>query len=199
MKTLFISVEKLREEYFLLPLFTIKFYSMEGDQSVKIKVLKASSKKNYGKKRKFHGNRFTSRKKIVLEREGDTTTTTTTTGSNPIDNPSTDDNARTNEPAAMPSVSARKVKQFHAREHTGNHQAEPVEGYRLVDMTILGNVFKSLSCPECFSDNLFFEERLKKKSGFSSFLSVSCKNCPFSRNFTTSKRCAPERGFDVNR
>jgi len=97
-----------------------------------------------------------------------------TPGSSPIiDNPSTD-NARTNEPAAMPSVSARKLKQFHVREHTGNYQAEPVEGYRLVDMTILGNVFKSLSCPECFSDNLFFEERSKKKSGFSSFLSVSC-------------------------
>ena len=49
------------------------------------------------------------------------------------------------------------------------------------------------------SSDLFLTEKFDKRKGFSSFFSVTCKNCEYSQDFETSKQCGLKNGRDINR
>ena len=58
---------------------------------------------------------------------------------------------------------------------------EEITGYRLLDISILNNVFNSLACPERLESGTF------NLQGFVRYLILKCSNCLFSRPFYSSK------------
>ena len=57
---------------------------------------------------------------------------------------------------------------------------EEITSYRLLDMSILNNVFNSLACPERSESGTF------NLQGFVRYLILKCSNCLFSRHFDCS-------------
>ena len=66
-------------------------------------------------------------------------------------------------------------------------QSNALEGFRLIDMSILHNLLGLLCCPECLEHSLVIEEDITKRKMLSSFLTVTCSSCPFSWSGHTCK------------
>ena len=81
-----------------------------------------------------------------------------------------------------------------------------VSGYRLIDMSILSNVFQILCCPECHGTNcLLLNEVNEKKKGLARYVQLSCSICLYSYSFYTPKQVNPpkqnkggQKLYDVN-
>ena len=78
-------------------------------------------------------------------------------------------------------------------------------GYRLINMEMLANLFSPLTCPNCHeSDCLQMEEDADKKKGLGTFISIKCCYCDYQNDTYTSKSVAlmeKSKGmktFDVN-
>ena len=57
-------------------------------------------------------------------------------------------------------------------------QQQQVQGFRLMDMTILEDVLSLVSCPECFQiGTLYIEEDHSLKKGLASLIKVACNEC----------------------
>ena len=99
---------------------------------------KSRSKKNYSKKRKYHGKKsqpvpdketvVADRETIVTEQADVTTLSTNTASSSKI----IDIDVATDAPSSSTTTSTTLIS-----------------GYRIVDVSILANVFLSLGCPGC--------------------------------------------------
>ena len=66
-----------------------------------------------------------------------------------------------------------------------------IDGFRLVDMSILSIVFKVLSCPGCKATNCITLSE-SGKQGLSSTLILKCDFCLYEYSFSTSKKCRPQ-------
>ena len=78
-------------------------------------------------------------------------------------------------------VSVRKV------ETIRKHSAGDIQGYRLLDITILKNILMGLSCPECFEvGSLSLEEDYDRKNGLTSLLIITCE-CGYEKEAYTSR------------
>lgn len=73
---------------------------------------------------------------------------------------------------------------------------ESGEGFRLVDLQILAEIFAMLCCPECHSSPLYLKDDLAKKNGCASSIKLSCNECRWYKEFFTSRRIGG--AFDVN-
>lgn len=96
------------------------------------------------------------------------------------------------------TVSEQKLKYVKKQK-----KIEPVEGYRIVDLSVLQLMIQCVACPNCYSISLYIEEDDSKKKGLSSFLSINCMECDFSTSTFTSKLTEegnkPGRSsFDIN-
>ena len=78
-----------------------------------------------------------------------------------------------------------------------------VEGFRLLDMVILNGFITTLTCPDCLECTITVNENFTKKKGLSSFLSIECSNCQFSKGSYSSQTLTndKEKGmkpFEIN-
>ena len=65
-----------------------------------------------------------------------------------------------------------------------------IVGFRLIDISILSNVFKVLSCPGCKgTDCINLSE--SGKQGLASTLQLQCEFCLYKYSFATSRKCRP--------
>ena len=78
-------------------------------------------------------------------------------------------------------------------------------GYRLINMEMLANLFSPLTCQNCHeSDCLQMEEDADKKKGLATFISIKCCYCDYQNDTYTSKSVAVMeksngmKTFDVN-
>ena len=66
------------------------------------------------------------------------------------------------------------------------HSAGDIQGYRLLDITILKDILMGLSCPECFEvGSLSLEEAYDRKNGLASQLIITCE-CGYEKEAYTS-------------
>ena len=66
------------------------------------------------------------------------------------------------------------------------HSAGDIQGYRLLDVTILKDILMGLSCPECFEvGSLSPEEDYDRKNGLASLLIITCE-CGYKKEAYTS-------------
>lgn len=177
---------------------------------IKKAKLKAGTRKKYSYKRRFYGNRYTKEKQcspaIVSDNEtlahaDDNDVPRTSQVSEPTESTAVEDKSGElyNKDIPMNSISFSKVESISFEESINNDYHDGISGYRLVEMSILSNIFKSFACPECYHCELVLQEQKSKKKGFSSYLSVVCSNCNYSRHFNTSKTAGVNGGYDINR
>ena len=81
------------------------------------------------------------------------------------------------------------------------HSAGDIQGYRLLDITILKDIFMGLSCPECFEvGSLSLEEDYDRKNGLASLLIITCE-CGYEKeayaSHTVNKRVGDENRNDA--
>jgi len=95
------------------------------------------------------------------------------------------------------NISASESKLSNVTFDNTENTEEGISGYRLIDISVLNEVFGEVACPECFEKKLSLEEDTSYKKGFASNLFLNCYICGYKRTFNTSRKCA--KGFDVNR
>ena len=140
---------------------------------------KESSKKKYRRKRKFCGNQWT---KKQVNTEVNSTPNKTKTGESVV-----------SEADISVTRSAKKVTNIVATEAKG------FEGYRLIDVSVLGEMVDLFSCPECQNNGLEIHENTLKRKGLSSYIELSCTNCTFKYSTYTSKGLSGnEQAMEVN-
>ena len=102
-----------------------------------------------------------------------------------------------------PPVSLKKVK--HIKKIPIKELNASCQGYRLIDLCILQDVFAGLNCPECVEQGtLFIDEVHEKQKGLASNLVLLCGECDYKNDFYTSKtveKCSAKQGvnpFEIN-
>ena len=132
------------------------------------------------KKRKFCGNQFT---------KEDECTEMETSTSESAANIST---ASSRKLSTSPRVGSKRK-----RDCSMNHNDQYVEGFRFIDMVILGGVVSLLKCPTCECLSLILMEGSSKRHGCASELRILCEGCGWLNTFFTSKK--QRKSFEVNR
>lgn len=67
-------------------------------------------------------------------------------------------------------------------------EEDDVNGYRLLDMSLLGTFVSTVSCPYCKAVGLILEEDTTMRKGLCSFLMAVCKSCGNTIGFYTSQK-----------
>ena len=155
---------------------------------------KAKSKRVYAKKRKYHGGR---KKSTESENVGDrvnenvpetSTETTKTASSSKIVDIEVD-----NSPAITSATKA-----------STSSSADTPSGYRMIDVSILANIFHLVCCPGCKDDkSLRLSDINSEKKGLARLMQIKCSSCLYTKTFFTSKQIgASKKGgrnpFDIN-
>ena len=142
----------------------------------------------YSKKRKVSGNQFTTTSKCLKTSE---TSTAITTGED-VSKPQSEDQAANTCLSAL----ARKIGVVDKASAPSMNKCQ-LNGYRIIDVDILGNIFKSMPCKECLECKLELVEDDTTRMGSASCLSLTCSSCGYSEEFYTSKKAG--HCFEVNR
>ena len=112
-------------------------------------------------------------------------------------------------PTTVPLQTASESKIAEIEPSSSSSVSSPlISGYRLMDMSILAEVFTLLSCPGCKGVQcLQLSDINEQKKGLARYLEINCTFCLFSYNFYTSKQIdslTPRKNkggqklFDVN-
>ena len=103
--------------------------------------------------------------------------------------------------ASLGKVQGLSSKKSESESSSSDVDAARMEGFRFVDMAILGSIFELLLCPICKKNHVELEEDRERKMGFSSLLFVKCtgKKCGFIKRFYSSSRVGTSQAFEVNR
>ena len=149
--------------------------------------------KVYAKKRRYHG------KKKSHSTANDIGVEETITG---VDQPTNDNVAL---PDPVQTASSSKVVDIDSPIHQ-IATSIPSGGYRLIDITILANVFAQLSCPGCHATTtLEFNDTDSKKKGLARHFTLKCTACLYEHNFYSSRQVDPpdenkggQKLFDIN-
>ena len=166
---------------------------------------KARSKKNYSKKRKYHGKNKQKKEDIVdavasaIDEVTENVTQELTP--DPVPVPKLIDINQ------VPGASDPFVEEEQSSQPPPS-EIPPVEGYRFIDMSMLAEVFQMLGCPGCKAVNtLRLSDADEKKKDLARFLTLSCQACLYQHQFYTSKQVDPiptetnkggQRFYDVN-
>lgn len=142
---------------------------------------KARSKKRYAKKRKFHG-----------KRKSDTETTVENVVKTVTDTPPNEEVL----PKPVETASSSKIVDIDLTTPLPNSTSQPSvlssappSGYRLIDMSILADVFALLSCPGCHAiATLELDDTDSKKKGLARHLTLNCTACLYEHHFYTSNQ-----------
>ena len=150
---------------------------------------------NKKKRRGFLGKKFNRFDKENIEMElNDNPAVTILTDSNTttVDNNSVNNESGLN--LFSISASVKKVKPI---ESSRAFTRMKIYGYRIIDCSILSDIFFGLACPQCGEcSSLSLSEKMQDKKGLASKLLIKCFNCNYENEFYTSKQC--NRGYDIN-
>ncbi|GBM59358.1 hypothetical protein AVEN_17397-1 [Araneus ventricosus] len=121
------------------------------------------------KRRKFYGNRFITSKEVTTYVSGTSS-------------------------EVMLTCSEKKLQtsQEHFRDVTVDKKE--LTGFRIIDIEILISILSVLLCPECKNNGLYLVE--DSIFGLCSNFCLYCKNCPFSKGFSSSKK--QQRNSEIN-
>lgn len=158
---------------------------------------KSRSKKRYAKKRRFHGKKKGNQPGPVEVVEEETNgieqvesgeiarvedVAVVTTPIIDFDHESTDVNDTY---LNFSTASSSKIVDI----DTSVVDHSVVTGYRLIDLSILKDVFNIFPCPECHGTNcISLKDVSEKKKGLARFLMLVCMNCLYEHSFCTSKQ-----------
>ena len=148
----------------------------------------SKQRSGYSKKRKFSANQFSVSSKCLKTSK---TSTANTSDENVSKSRSEDQATNT-----CMSASARKIGLVNKASASSTNECQ-LNGYRIIDVDILGNIFKSMPCKECLECKLELIEDDTKRMGSASCLSLHCSSCGHSEEFYTSKKVG--HCFEVNR
>ena len=123
-------------------------------------------------------------------------------------NTNTPDNVN-NDPSNTPAPTTPTKTVSHSKVHdivsATPKSTDLINGYRLIDVSILDSVIGDLKCPDCLEQSLTLKERFEKKKGIASFLEMVCNMdwCDYKNNFYTSRTVSSEsvqgnQSFDAN-
>ena len=129
------------------------------------------STKKHGRRKLYHGNRFT--RKIVEEMEEVEQQQSATTPTPQPENTAIQQEENISEHPKKTLVSAAKVQKIVTDIPTQNDPK--IMGYRFVDMELLGDTIKMLCYPLCKRSYIKFHENFSQKKGFLSNLTLKCK------------------------
>lgn len=75
-----------------------------------------------------------------------------------------------------------------------------IEGFRLIDISVLASVFESFWCPMCKYGHVTFED-CSAKMGFATLFVLKCtsKKCKYSKRFFSSAKIEGSQAYEVNR
>lgn len=74
------------------------------------------------------------------------------------------------------SKPASSTKVVSIRKGSSKHM---IEGFRLIDMTVLRTLLNSVACPNCKTINLHIDEDHNKRRGLAIYMNVYCVECDF--------------------
>ena len=183
--------------------------------------MKERTARKYKPKRRFYGNRYTLGI-VHSELNQETTPSTQQESSNvvtssdslpstrPVPNvanepgPSTSTKSKETGPNTedstpnFTSASASKINNL-LEEEKMEVDDDLLSGFRLMDITILNNVFRKLPCPKCFAYDLRLIEK-DTKNGFASDFQLRCSSlaCDYESEFSSSKKSG-QKAYEVNR
>ena len=139
------------------------------------KCTKARSKKVYIRKRKHYGNQYSIKK---APEDCKTTTTSPTT---------IEDAVKTKRKSIVTEEDMMKTASFKKIKEVAVAKSNTLDGFRIIDVSILLEFIGLFSCPECQEKkSLHIDEDMLKRKGLSSFLVVKCSTCFFSYSIYTS-------------
>ena len=161
---------------------------MEGENSKKRnpgnagRCTKANAKKIYSKKRRYHGK---NKKKIrlpdleeALVVDVHNVDIDVQEESNDVYVPSAPPVPPSDPLPPVPTVSETKIIDIDVDKAAETPSLSLFSGYRLMDMSILADVFASLSCPGCHDTNtLKLRDIFEKKRGLARYLELECTSC----------------------
>lgn len=101
------------------------------------------------------------------------------------------------------SASQRKLdtKSDDSSDESDGMKYADLQGFRIVDMSVLATVLASLRCPSCTKGNVCLEEDEESKMGLASLLILKCTaaKCSYHHSFYTSSKIENKQAFEVNR
>ena len=153
---------------------------------------KAKSKRVYAKRRKYHGGRKKSNKS---ENVGDHV------NENVPEIPETSTGITKN--ASSSKIVDIEVDNSPAITSASSKTNTP-SGYRMIDVSILANIFQLVCCPGCKDDkSLRLSDIGSEKKGLARLMQIECSSCLYKKTFYTSKQIgASKKGgrnsFDIN-
>ena len=163
------------------------------NKSLTYEMLKFSSQRR--KKRKFHGNGFTSKQGVNKEELVLVESTSSGSTVSPL---------HCQEEAKECSASYRKFV-----TNAGEEKPEPkvhdkfseenspaITGFRFFDMEMLSSVFEQLRCGDCGNFSLLLMEDNTKRKGCASTLRLLCEHCGWKFSFCNSKK--HRKSYEVN-
>ena len=133
------------------------------------------------KRRRFYGNQFTKTD----------------------DNIESEASFHSESTANISTASSRKFSSSPAignkrkRECSMDHSDQYVDGFRFIDIAILGGIISLLKCPLRECSKLVLMEGNSRRHGCASELRILCEGCGWMKTFFTSKK--PGKCFEVNR
>ena len=146
------------------------------------RCVKKHSRRVYSKRRKFAGNQFTKNKNKNGRKEQRKSVVSSD--------------------AREATISGKKVVDISVPNPKPN---EDIQGYRLIDMSILDGIVCKLLCPVCHDFGLNIYEDGSKRRGMSSLIYVKCTICHsyYDENFTSKpvKHVSSTQGrttYDIN-
>ena len=166
------------------------------------RCVKERSKRKYSKKRRYHGKK---------RKSNDETSTSLPAAAVNIEE--LYENEVTDPVSELPppeTVSASKIVDIIeesapiARDTIASASPPVISGYRLMDMSILADVFALLSCPGCHDTQcLQLRDIDEKKMGLARCLQFQCSSCLYIHKFFTSKVVEQEKkrgqkSYEVN-
>lgn len=103
------------------------------------------------------------------------------------------------EPVITDTVSHSKIQEIVSATPKSSGS---INGYRIIDVSILKSIFELMRCPECTASYLTLQEIFEKKKGLASFLVVKCTAYDYAIDFYTSQTLKDgvkgQNSFDVN-
>ena len=178
---------------------------MEGENSKKRNpgnagwCTKANAKKIYSKKPRYHGK---NKKQIQLPDHEEALVVDVHNAdivvqeeSNDVYVPSAPPVPPSDPLPPVPTVSETKIIDIDVDKAAETPSVSLIPGYRLTDMSILADVFASLSCPGCHdTKTLKLRDMFEKKRGLARYLELECTSCLYITQFYTSEHVERKEG-----
>ena len=168
--------------------------SSQVNTSLTYKMPKFSSQRR--KKRKFYGNRFTSRQGV--NEEGLVPVESTSSGS-AMSSSHGQEEAKECSASYQKLVTNAEDEKPKPKVHDKySEEGSPtITGFRFFDMEVLSSVFEQLRCGDCGSFSLLLMEDSTKRKGCASTLRLLCEHCGWKFSFCTSRKQG--KSYEVNR